>query len=80
MKILIEVEPVLLPGNLSDKEYYGFRIVGLPDGRWEMTHKRDLVMRSADSLYPGNDKMREFINNHVKSSNESTLMPCPCNE
>lgn len=80
MKILIEVEPILLPGNLTDNEYYGFRVVGLPAGRWEMSPKHDLVVRSSDASYPGNDKMREFINSHVKSSNESTLMPCPSNE
>lgn len=60
-KITVEIEPVLLQGTLTDKQYYGFRIIGLQD-----CFGYDLVVRSSDAVYPGNDAVREFINSKIK--------------
>lgn len=58
MKITVEIEPVICSGNLSDKEYYGFRIVGGPIGKYDM----NAVYSCSNAVYPGNDAMREFFN------------------
>ena len=63
MKITIEVEPVVLNGNLSDKTFYAFRIVGLKGA-----HGDDLIVCSSDRSYPGNDAVREFINAKIGES------------
>lgn len=57
MKFTVEVEPVILQGTITDKNYYGFKIIGLKD---EFGH--DLVVASSCARYPGNDVVRDFIN------------------
>lgn len=57
MKIMIEVEPVLIPGRYSDPIYYGFKIVGLHN-----KYGREMLVHAPNAVYPGNDIVREFIN------------------
>ena len=66
MRITIEVEPVLCEGNLSDKEYYAFRIV---DGPLDKSGWCSPIFATSDARYPGNDAMREFFN---RKSREKT--------
>ena len=68
MKIQIEVEPVILPGNLSDETYYGFKVTGLDTTRGGCLWK--IVFRSPNATYPGNDAMREFINEKARDRDE----------
>lgn len=59
MKITIEVEPVICKGNLSDKEYYGFRIVG---GPLDPSGLGSPIYATSDAQYPGNEALRAFFN------------------
>lgn len=58
MKLTIEVEVVVLEGRLSDRNYYGFKIVDGPKDKYGF----DPTFVTSDSRYPGNDAMREFFN------------------
>lgn len=60
-KILVEIEPVLLQGTITDKQYYGFRILGLNDDFGE-----PVIATTSCARYPGNDVVRGFINSKVK--------------
>lgn len=62
MEILVKIEPVLCQGNICDKTYYGFRIVGL---QGKITGPSSPVFTCACAAYPGNDAMREFFNSAV---------------
>ena len=65
MKITVEIEPVLCSGNLSDKEYYGFRIVGGPLDKCVFESP---IYATSDARYPGNDAMREFFNRKIQEA------------
>jgi hypothetical protein len=60
-RITIEVEPVLLEGSVVDKQFYGFKVLGLVSGVGS-----DLVVYSSCGSYPGNAAVREFINSKAK--------------
>ena len=66
MKITVEIEPVLCQGNLSDKEYYSFRIVGGPLDKFGFQP----MYATSNSRYPGNDAMREFFNRKNQEANK----------
>lgn len=58
MRLTVEIESVICDGNLSDKTYYAFRIVGLPSKIAGVSP----VFACSNATYPGNDAMREFFN------------------
>lgn len=68
MKITVEIEPVLCSGNLSDKEYYGFRIVGGPLDKCGFGSP---IYATSDARYPGNDALREFFNRKSAEENRN---------
>jgi hypothetical protein len=63
MRLVVEIEPVLLKGGLSDKQYYGFRIVGGPVLQQGSYTGIDPIYSCPNAAYPGNDAMRHFFNN-----------------